>query len=133
MNRLPPDPPKRTELDFPERERSELETAKPRKNLARTPTDEISLDDVRRELKARRATRWPKLITQILAALTALAIAITGLWKAVAAGATADATQMLADYKAEQDRIEHAKLKEKVADMEEKLNRLRGCCSWRER
>jgi len=129
---MPLPPTNREPPDYPERERQH-ERARPRKNLARTPTDEISLDDIRRELKSRRAARWPKLLTQVIAALTALVIGITGLWKAVAAGAQADATQLLADYKAEQDKLEKAALKEKVADIEEKVNRLRGCCSWRER
>lgn len=143
MKPTPPPPINRDPPDFTERKAGEPGKAKPR-SLARTPTEEISLDDIRRTLKSRAATRWPKLIIQVAAALTALMIACTGLWKAISANLKSDANSLLDTYKAEQDRRTNDELKGEVRDLREKYDtlrekierqgyRLQSCCTSRER
>lgn len=104
-----------------------------KRNLATTPTGEISLDDLRHELKMRARRRRPKLIAQLAAVLSTLGLGGTGTWHLLDAKSNA----ALAAYKTEQDRKAIEQLQGDVGALREKLERTRlklsSCCATRER
>jgi hypothetical protein len=102
-----------------------LDYAERTKNLAKMKTGEISLDDIRKELKARKRQQPVKLALQVMAAVVALLGAATALVKAFQQGD-------LIEYRLEQHEKTHEQLDGDLEKLRTRLERnevhFAGCC-----
>lgn len=95
-----------------------------RRNLAKLPTGEWHIEDVVHELKARRRQRWPKLIAQVFAALSALGVGSGAMWKAFSAHDTAQGSKSSGELTEYRLTAEEAARKQLAVDTAAELERL---------